>query len=197
MLKNKKGFTLIELLIVVAIIAILAAIAIPQFSSYRIKGYNSSATADLRNGRTAEEAFYSDWQVYVNTSGAMGAGVAVTSAVFPIAIAQNAITANAPSAATQFITGVSQNVRVVVNTEGVGSTSFTMATKNSSGDRCFGMDSNVTSVYWVNGATGVQMGDDAVLQAPTDNDDIIGVNGGTGCAGLAGANPGQVTWTIL
>ena len=60
MLKNKKGFTLIELLIVVAIIAILAAIAIPQFSAYRIKGYNSSATADCRNTRTAEEAFFSD-----------------------------------------------------------------------------------------------------------------------------------------
>ncbi len=61
---NKKGFTLIELLIVVAIIAILAAIAIPQFSAYRIKGYNAAATADLRNARTAMESFFSDWQVY-------------------------------------------------------------------------------------------------------------------------------------
>jgi len=63
-LHSKKGFTLIELLIVVAIIAILAAIAIPQFSAYRQKAYNSSAVADMRNTKTALEAFYADQQSY-------------------------------------------------------------------------------------------------------------------------------------
>jgi len=63
-LRSKKGFTLIELLIVVAIIGILAAIAIPQFSSYRIKAFNSAASSDLRNLKTGLEAAYSDNQFY-------------------------------------------------------------------------------------------------------------------------------------
>ena len=62
--KNEKGFTLIELLIVVAIIGILAAIAIPQFSAYRERAFNSAAQSDLRNFKTAMEAAYSDNTAY-------------------------------------------------------------------------------------------------------------------------------------
>jgi len=66
-LHSKKGFTLIELLIVVAIIAILAAIAIPQFASYRQKAYNSAALSDLRNFRTAMESYFAENQKYPTT----------------------------------------------------------------------------------------------------------------------------------
>ncbi|MGA2152081.1 MAG: prepilin-type N-terminal cleavage/methylation domain-containing protein [Geobacteraceae bacterium] len=66
-LRNRKGFTLIELLIVVAIIGILAAIAIPQFSAYRQKAYNSAAVSDLKNCKTGMEAFMADNQVYPTT----------------------------------------------------------------------------------------------------------------------------------
>ena len=61
---NKKGFTLIELMIVIAIIGILAAIAIPQFAAYRAKSYNSAAQSDLRNVLTVLEAYYADYQKY-------------------------------------------------------------------------------------------------------------------------------------
>jgi type IV pilus assembly protein PilA len=66
-LRSRKGFTLIELLIVVAIIGILAAIAIPQFAAYRQKAYNSAADSDLKNLKTGMEAFMADNQVYPST----------------------------------------------------------------------------------------------------------------------------------
>ena len=61
---NQKGFTLIELLIVVAIIGILAAIAIPQFASYRQKAFNSAAQSDAKTIKTSLEGFYTDEYFY-------------------------------------------------------------------------------------------------------------------------------------
>jgi type IV pilus assembly protein PilA len=62
--RDEKGFTLIELMIVIAIIGILAAIAIPQFSAYRNRAYNAASLSDLKNAITAQEAYFVDWQAY-------------------------------------------------------------------------------------------------------------------------------------
>ncbi|HEU5169850.1 MAG TPA: prepilin-type N-terminal cleavage/methylation domain-containing protein [Gemmatimonadales bacterium] len=62
---NRKGFTLIELLIVVVIIGILAAIAIPKFASTKEKAYLASMKSDLRNLVTAEEAYFESNQAYL------------------------------------------------------------------------------------------------------------------------------------
>ncbi|HTE43680.1 MAG TPA: type II secretion system protein [Gemmatimonadaceae bacterium] len=69
MLKLRKGFTLIELLIVVVIIGILAAIAIPKFANTKSKAYITAMKSDLRNLVTAEEAFFSDSSKYTATIG--------------------------------------------------------------------------------------------------------------------------------
>ncbi len=61
---NRKGFTLIELLIVVVIIGILAAIAIPKFAATKDKAKLASVRTDLRNVMTAQEAYFSDHATY-------------------------------------------------------------------------------------------------------------------------------------
>lgn len=61
---NRRGFTLIELLIVVVIIGILAALAIPRYQSTRGKAYFAGMRSDLRNLTTSEEAFFYDHSKY-------------------------------------------------------------------------------------------------------------------------------------
>jgi prepilin-type N-terminal cleavage/methylation domain-containing protein len=63
---RRDGFTLIELLIVVVIIGILAAIAIPKFATSKQKAYVTSMRSDLRNLETAEEAYFFDNQTYAD-----------------------------------------------------------------------------------------------------------------------------------
>ena len=131
-IKKKKGFTLIELLIVVAIIAILAAIAIPQFSAYRIKGYNAAAQSDLRNVATSEEAYFADTQQY-----------------FPFAIT--------PTGGAVDVTGlpgakVSKGVRAVSITPGAAGSAlnvvYSAASGHIQGDRAFGFESDQGKFVW-------------------------------------------------
>jgi len=64
--RPRRGFTLIELLIVVVIIGILAAIAIPKFGATKSKAYVTAMKSDLRNLVTAEEAFFLDSAKYTS-----------------------------------------------------------------------------------------------------------------------------------
>ena len=70
-MRNNKGFTLIELLIVVVIIGILAAIAIPKFSEAREKAFISAMKSDLKNMATHQELYYSDNFAYTSSTTAL------------------------------------------------------------------------------------------------------------------------------
>jgi len=72
MLYQTKGFSLIELMIVISIIGILAAIAIPQFSSMKIRAYNSTAASDLKNFSTKVQAFFTSASEYPNVVSGSG-----------------------------------------------------------------------------------------------------------------------------
>ena len=66
-MRNSKGFTLIELLIVVVIIGILAAIAIPKFANTKEKAYIAAMKSDLRNLVTAQESYFADQVTYTSS----------------------------------------------------------------------------------------------------------------------------------
>jgi prepilin-type N-terminal cleavage/methylation domain-containing protein len=69
---NRKGFTLIELLIVIVIIGILAAIAIPKFANTKSKAYITAMKSDLRNLVSAQESFFSDSARYTTNLTSIG-----------------------------------------------------------------------------------------------------------------------------
>jgi prepilin-type N-terminal cleavage/methylation domain-containing protein len=85
-MRTARGFTLIELLIVVVIIGILAAIAIPKFANTKEKAYVAAMKSDLRNMVTAEESYFADQVSYttataaVNFTPSTGVTIAITAA---------------------------------------------------------------------------------------------------------------------
>ena len=124
---NRKGFTLIELLIVVVIIGILAAIAIPKFAATKDKAKLASVKTDVRNLMTAQEAYFSDYATYAadfsalqsktNASLSTGntASVAGVASGFTTTISNSSITTGFTQCTVQVGAGAASTVDGVIS----------------------------------------------------------------------------------
>ena len=163
MKKNQKGFSLIELLIVVAIILIIAAIAIPNLLRAQMAAHESSAVGTVRTIVTSEVTYQSTWGIgYSLTLAAMGGAVPCGTASSTAACLIDPVIAAGGPKSGYLISAIGANtVNGITNTFGV---SAYPVTPGSTGTRTFCSDESGVLRFDLTG-TAMAAPSDATCQA--------------------------------